>query len=247
MPTGVPERRGRNVAGATELERQIERVATLRDRVRRALYLYVAQAGEVSREQAARAVGVQRALAAFHLDKLVETGLLASSFRRLSGRAGPGAGRPSKLYRRSARDVRVNLPPRNYELAADLLARAVDAADGEAQRRLHEAAHEFGQSLARQGRPVASSAPPDAFIRRAIALLEQHGFEPASADGAVYLRNCPFRDVAQVHPDVVCAMNLAIIRGVLAGLEAHTLDARLEHAPERCCVVLASARADPAG
>src|SRR5512134_1888530 len=107
-------------------EHTIGRIAALADPVRRALYEYVAGSGDdVSRDQAARAARVARPLAAFHLDKLVEHGLLETSYRRLTGRRGPGAGRPAKLYRRSALQLDISLPARDYELAARLFARAL--------------------------------------------------------------------------------------------------------------------------
>src|SRR5262245_41735059 len=107
------------------LERQLVPLAALADPVRRSIYLHVlAQGNEVSRDEAARELHVSRALAAFHLDKLADAGLLEVSYRRLSGRTGPGAGRPSKLYRRSALQVDVTVPARRYELAARLLAQA---------------------------------------------------------------------------------------------------------------------------
>src|SRR5919198_6595733 len=107
-------------------------IGLLREPVRRALYDYVAsRAGEVSRNEAAEAVGVQRGLAAFHLDKLVDGGLLEATFRRLGERRGPGAGRPAKLYRRADREVAASLPPRAYQAAAHLLAEAVEQAGAE--------------------------------------------------------------------------------------------------------------------
>src|SRR5512144_564605 len=108
-----------------DLGRQIESLAVLDEPVRRKLYLYVVgRGGDVSREEAARGVRVSRALAAFHLDKLVEADLLQASFRRLGGRKGPGAGRPSKLYRRSSAQLDVSLPRRSYELAGHILTQA---------------------------------------------------------------------------------------------------------------------------
>ena len=95
--------------------------------MRRALYRWVVtQAEPVSRDQAAAGAGVPRHTAKFHLDRLVADGLLEAEFRRLTGRRGPGAGRPAKLYRRSARQVSVTLPPRQYELAAQIMAAALD-------------------------------------------------------------------------------------------------------------------------
>src|SRR5437867_11602565 len=95
-----------------DLAQRLKSVASLDDPVRRRLYLYVAdQEGDVSRDQAARALQIPRALAAFHLDRLVKSGLLETTYRRLSGRSGPGAGRPSKLYRRAALRLDLTLPP----------------------------------------------------------------------------------------------------------------------------------------
>ena len=112
-----------------DLATQVSRIAALKDPVRRSLYELVASSEEpVGRDQAAAATGVPRALAAFHLDRLAEEGLLEVTFRRLTGRTGPGAGRPAKLYQRSAVEVEVTLPPRAYLLAARLMAEAIDRA-----------------------------------------------------------------------------------------------------------------------
>src|SRR5438445_47979 len=97
----------------SEFERQIAAIASLHEPARRGLYLYVSsRRREVGRDEAARALRISRALAAFHLDKLVQQGLLETSYRRLTGRRGPGAGRPAKLYRRSTRQVDFTLPRR---------------------------------------------------------------------------------------------------------------------------------------
>src|SRR5438445_9246773 len=112
----------------SEFERQIAAIASLHEPARRGLYLYVSsRRREVGRDEAARALRISRALAAFHLDKLVQLGLLEAAYRRLSGRQGPGAGRPAKLYRRSTRQLEITLPQRRYELAGRLLARALAA------------------------------------------------------------------------------------------------------------------------
>src|SRR5215813_12899059 len=105
-------------------------IALLDDPVRRRLYDYVASGpGPVGRDAAADALGMPRSTAAFHLDRLAEAGLLSVEFRRLTGRSGPGAGRPAKLYSRAERDLEVSFPQRRYDLAADVLAAAIEAAD----------------------------------------------------------------------------------------------------------------------
>src|ERR1051325_858169 len=111
---------------ASDLERQIRAIALLDEPRRRRLYRYVrTRRREVGRDEAARALHMSRALAAFHLDKLAEHGLLETSYRRLRHRRGPGAGRPAKLYRRSTRTLAPALPARRYDLAPQSLAPAL--------------------------------------------------------------------------------------------------------------------------
>jgi predicted ArsR family transcriptional regulator len=120
----------------------------LGDRVRGQLYEFVSgSADPVSRDEAAAAAGIGRGLAAYHLDKLVDLGLLTAGYQRPAGRAGPGAGRPAKVYSRSGREFAVSVPPREYELAARLLARAVETGDGTSRTALQAAARQCGAEL----------------------------------------------------------------------------------------------------
>src|SRR2546423_4203980 len=110
----------------------LEAIGLLQDPARRALYEYVvAQGREVSRGEAAEAVGLQRTLAAFHLDRLAGAGLLEISYRRVTDRSGPGAGRPAKLYRRSGTEHGVSVPPRDYARAAQLFAETIERSGAE--------------------------------------------------------------------------------------------------------------------
>jgi predicted ArsR family transcriptional regulator len=223
------------------LATQIAAIAVLDDPVRRSLYLYVArQADAVSRDAAAEATGASRENAAFHLDKLVEAGLLEASYRRLGGRTGPGAGRPSKLYRRSGQQLEVTLPARRYELAAEVLAQAIETSRTKrASASVAAAARRAGMSLGAAVRGRAGRASP---IRRLTQLLDLHGYEPTEAPrGVVRMRNCPFHEVAQSHPDLVCGMNLAFVEGILEGADAKGVSATLDPRPGQCCVTLRSA------
>jgi predicted ArsR family transcriptional regulator len=212
----------------------IDAVAALKDPVRRALFRYVDRASrDVGRDEAAEAAGVPRALAAFHLDKLVEEGLLDTTFRRLNGRAGPGAGRPSKLYRRSQRELSVTLPPREYELAARLLARAMDSG-GDPRAVLPGVAREAGRSIGER----AAADGRGSRVARVLAELAAHGFEPYRDGDRIYLRNCPFHGLVGDHTELVCGMNLALMEGLVDAAAATRLRARLDPAADRCCVVL---------
>lgn len=205
-------------------------VAALDEPTRRRLYDHVVrQPGPVSRDEAAAALGLARQTAAFHLDRLADESLLDVVYERRSGRAGPGAGRPAKLYRRSAKQFAVSLPDRRYELAGRLLAQAVEesAATGEPVRTvLDRKAAELGTQLGRQGKTTA------------FELLERYGFEPRREGEAIVLANCPFHALAREHTETVCGMNLHLLRGVLDGLGEQGFVARLAPQPGLCCVRL---------
>ncbi|MFI6144255.1 helix-turn-helix transcriptional regulator [Streptomyces sp. NPDC051109] len=208
----------------------VSAVAALDEPTRRRLYDHVVrQPGPVSRDEAAEAFGLPRKTAAFHLDRLADESLLDVVYERRSGRTGPGAGRPAKLYKRSTKQVTVNLPERHYELAGRLLARALEESEatGEPVRTvLHRKAHELGTQL----------AGPDG--TSALALLEDNGFEPRYDGDAIVLGNCPFHALAREHTQTVCGMNLHLLRGVLEGLDERGLQACLAPAPGHCCVRL---------
>lgn len=200
----------------------LDAVASLAEPLRRALYDFVAGAHEpVSRDDAAEAVDVSRQVAAYHLDRLADDGLLEVEFRRLTGREGPGAGRPSKLYKRSDRVHEVSIPPRRYELAARIL---LDAAreghlDNEA---LTGVARRTGEEIGHAGLEAA---------------LEATGYEPVTEDGETRFRNCPFHVLKDRDRDTTCGLNLALVEGMVVGSGAET-DAVLAPEEGYCCVRL---------
>jgi predicted ArsR family transcriptional regulator len=230
---------------ARTVEGTIERIAALADPVRRALYFYVAHApGAVSRDQAARGVRIARPLAAFHLDKLVHQGLLEASYRRLTKRRGPGAGRPAKLYRRSGLQVDVSLPPRDYELAARLFASALAAgAPAGTRARVRRTARAFGAGLGQEARRRAGKrASRKTLLHQLDAVLQEHGYEPFRApDGAIRLHNCPFDSLARDYRPLMCGMNQTLLAGVMRGLGLSRYTAVLDPQPRMCCVALKQA------
>ena len=216
-------------------------VSSLEDPVRARLYQIVSASPEpTGRDEAAAAAGIGRPLAAYHLDRLVELGLLTASYQRPQGRTGPGAGRPAKLYSRSDREFAVTVPAREYELAARLLAVAVESdTAGRSRTALRHAARQHGANLASHSRPGGNAG------QAVQTTLAGHGFEPCrDEDGTIRLRNCPFHQLAALHPDLVCGMNLALIDGLIDGLGASAIHAHLDPGPGRCCVAITTE--DPA-
>ncbi|MFG2972072.1 helix-turn-helix transcriptional regulator [Streptomyces sp. NPDC048331] len=216
--------------------KDIDAIAVLQDPVRRRLYEYVvAQGREVGRNEAAEAAGVARTLAAHHLDKLTQVGLLESGSRRLTGRSGPGAGRPAKVYTRARGERSVSLPARDYRTAAELLAEAAERAGLDA---------ELCAAARRRGEGLRGSAEPCGGLAEAMEVLAARGYEPhvEAPDGdeeaarVVRMRNCPFHAVAERFPPLVCGMNLALLEGLL-GADG-PVRARMDARPGECCVVL---------
>lgn len=210
-------------------------IGALADDTRRALYLYVvAQPEPVSREQAATALGLAPHNVYFHLDRLVSEGLLDVEFKRLSGKSGPGAGRPSKLYRRAAREFAVSLPERRYDLVGDILAAAVDRASAGSSlgESLEACARDEGLELGRETSGVDRAEPLEALA----VVLATQGYEPRVEDDAVALANCPFDALARKHTALVCGLNRSFVQGVADGLECDGVVAALEPEPGMCCV-----------
>jgi len=224
-----------------ELGQQITGLAALDEPVRRSLYFYVVERHrEVSRDEAARAVGISRAMAGFHLDRLADQGLLETSFRRLSGRAGPGAGRPAKLYRRSGRQLEVSLPQRRYELAATILATAIDASKTpQTYGALKKTARMIGERIGSESKARAGSRPgKKRLLADTVAALAANGYEPVRATGVIRLHNCPFHALVNEHKELVCGMNLALMEGVVEGLDLPGVRPVLDPKPGMCCVTL---------
>jgi predicted ArsR family transcriptional regulator len=79
-------------------------------------------------------------------------------------------------------------------------------------------------------------------VARLVGLLEEFGFAPEAPEGGaaegmrIGLRNCPFLDLAEARPEVVCPVHLGLMRGALEGWGAPVTVDRLEPfaEPDRC-------------
>lgn len=218
----------------------IAAIGVLADPVRRRLYEYVATStSPVGREEAAQAAGVPVHSARFHLDRLVSQGLLAADFQRLSGRSGPGAGRPAKVYRRAAGELSVSVPERGYDLVGRVFAAAVERSLAGAQ---------LADSLAEEARAAGRGDGAGAAIRegdeleRVATVLGERGYEPKRTDDELILHNCPFDALARAHTALVCGVNHDYVNGVLEGLGCECARAHLDPAKDRCCVRISHAR-----
>lgn len=225
----------------------IRAVAALQDQLRRGMYLFIRRTRRpVTREEAAAAVGISRKLAAFHLDKLVEAGVLRARYQAVGETR--KVGRTPKAYEPADTDIQLSIPHREHDILADILLDAVLTDDGNARAAAVRVAHHRGQQIgaterhrSRPGRLGAERA-----LTLAIDVLERHGYEPArEASTRVRLRNCPFHPMAAKAPELVCGLNHALLTGMLTGLEAPTVEAMLDPRAGECCVELRSAHRTP--
>jgi predicted ArsR family transcriptional regulator len=204
-----------------------EATAALVDPVRRRLYEHVrAQAGPVTRDDAARAVGVSRGLAAFHLDKLVEVGLLTAGFGPRPGPPGR-PGRSPKVYQPSGAQLSLAIPERRYDLLGEILVEAVSREPRDAAVAAERIAYERGAGIGQAAGPT-----PVADV------LAGLGFEPHEESGRIRLRNCPFHRLAVMAPQLVCELNQRFVAGVLDGLGDPPYRAVLAPRSGACCVEL---------
>src|SRR5262245_46296409 len=215
-------------------------VALLAEPTRQRLYLYLRERQEpVGREEAARHAGVKPRLAAFHLDRMADAGLLEVAYRRLSGRVGPGAGRPAKLYSVSSRSFSVLIPQTRYALAASMMATALSAGGSrpDGAKSLQDVAATVGESLGDEVRRQARTkgARKEAVHRK----LKQLGYEPqVQESGEWTLRNCIFAELSMSHRELVCGMNVAFVAGLLGGARLLSLHVEKRMAWPACCVRL---------
>jgi predicted ArsR family transcriptional regulator len=221
-------------------EADIGAVAALDDDLRRNMYWFIRRAGRpVTRDEAAEHVGISRKLAAFHLDKLVDTGLLRAHYEYVG--AIRRVGRAPKVYEPAEIEVRVSIPERRHEILAEILMQAVlTEATGESAR--DATLRVAGDRGTATGREIRERLRPGRLgAERAITLLAatlgEQGFEPArTAPACLRLRNCPFHPLAARAPDLVCSLNHAYLTGLLHGLEADAVHADLAPAAGECCV-----------
>lgn len=230
-------------------EARVQAVAALEEPTRRRVYEHVVRRPEpVTRDDVATALGLARTTAAFHLDRLADEGLLDVTYERRTGRSGPGAGRPSKLYSRTRRHIAVSLPERRYDVAGHLLAAAIDdaATSGRSPREaLDRQARQLGTDLGESARAAGGESGGESGEESVVRTLERQGFEPRAEGGDIVLGNCPFHTLARQHTALVCNMNLCLLDGLLAGIGDTGLHARLDPAADRCCVRLTPADEQP--
>ena len=227
----------------TQTRDDVPPISLLDDPVRRRIYDWViAQARPVGREETAQALELTRALVTFHLDKLAAAGLLEADYRRLTGRVGPGAGRPARVYWRADRDFAVTLPARQYQRAAELFATALEGiGETVVETQLQAAGARLGEEL---GAASGGGAPR----RRLLDALSAGGYEPHPVEhDTIRLRNCPYHALVESHRPLVCGTNLAYAQGIARAVGSTGLEPVLDPQPGYCCVAFVPRSAAPGG
>lgn len=196
---------------------ELSALSALADPVRQAVYEFVRTSEvAVGRDETALALELTRNTVAFQLDRLAEAGLLSIEFRRLHGKGGPGSGRPAKLYAALHVEISASVPHREYGLAANLMAKAIERASSQERpvaQVLAEVAREAGQEIGAKATSLTQA-------------LTDHGYRPEErANGSLGLLDCPFHQLSTSYRETVCSMNLELLSAVVDGT----------HAPYRAC------------
>jgi predicted ArsR family transcriptional regulator len=229
---------------AASVTSSLAAAAALADVSRRRMYEFI-RAGRrpITREEAAASVGISRKLAAFHLDKLVEVGLLRASFAPVGGIR--RVGRTPKVYEPTEAGVQISIPERQHVLLAEVLIDAVQAEDGSRSAReaatdiVRERGVRLGEEERERLRPGRLGS--ERALTTIAAVLAAQGFEP-DREGPARLRlhNCPFQPLAGRAPDLICGLNYAFLTGVVDGLRARSAVPLLRPRPGGCCVEIAA-------
>jgi predicted ArsR family transcriptional regulator len=233
---------GLSVSGGSVEIDAVRAVSALEDPSRRRLFEFVRSSSRpVTREAAAEALGMSRKLAAFHLDKLVDVGVLVAEYDTTA--RSRALGRTPKTYRPSGQAIRLSIPARRAETLAGLLLAAITTArqDESTSDAALRVAYEAGRTLGSTVRAESKLGRlgPERALGAAAAVLADCGFEPTRDSGCVTLRNCPFAPMSTQATELVCGMNHRHLRGVLEGMQAPTsVSAVLAPHAGRCCVEL---------
>ncbi|ACU71554.1 putative transcriptional regulator [Catenulispora acidiphila DSM 44928] len=229
-------------------ENRVESVAVLTDGQRRRVFGFVRRARRpVTREEVAADSGVSVKLAAFHLDKLVEAGLLRTRYETPAGVR--KVGRRPKVYEPTGTDIHISIPERRPDVIAEILIDAVltehqeGSARAAALRTAHRRGHDVGSAERARTRP--GRLGPERSLNAVEPVLESYGFEPdRQAPTTLRLLNCPFHHLTARDTELVCGINHAFLTGVLDGLETTGINAVLAPHPGRCCVEFCEPGAD---
>jgi predicted ArsR family transcriptional regulator len=164
----------------------------------------------------ANLVGLHVNTVRWHLDILVEAGIVAREATEAAGR-----GRPPYGYRLSAGTLIDG--PQGVSFLTQVLADVVARTDPEVGSTVEQAGRVRGRALIRP-RLGAKGADTEEAVGVVVQLLERLGFEPrvqrVRRGRRIAMRPCPFGELAAEHPSVVCRAHLGLMRGVLDTLRS---------------------------
>jgi predicted ArsR family transcriptional regulator len=213
------------------------------DPTRRDIYLFARESERgVTAAEVAEHFELHANVARHHLDKLAAGGYLEVHVERQEH---SGAGRPSKRFRASAKEMGLEFPARRDDLLVTLLGRALELVPADrAEEMAEDVGIDYGRALAASMSPGDGHRSFQSALHAVADALTAHGFA-AHADArpgamAIVAEQCPFGDAAVQHP-VICAVDRGIVKGMLAGLYGDTVphtDASRPQGDEVCVTSL---------
>ncbi|MBB5354471.1 MULTISPECIES: helix-turn-helix transcriptional regulator [Anoxybacillus] len=202
------------------MDQVLKITSVLADPTRYDIYQYIARKHqEVTVQEIADAFHIHPNVARLHLTKLEDVNMLVSETKK----TGKG-GRPSRLYRLSDDVIQLHFPFRDYQLLSKIAIQAMMKLGDAGKQALYETGKLFGQELVQQ-HVQSMQALEQLSIEEKMNILqkaaEAAGFYPtfhySENQGKIYFEifNCPFKELAFTHPDSVCYMHNAFLKGML--------------------------------
>lgn len=197
-------------AGAVTGARRLDILKALGDNTRYAIYLELARSPlPLATVDIAEILDLHVNTVRPHLERMREVGLLVVD---TGGRG--GVGRPQHRYSLSSDAPSLGLEPSPFPLLARTILAAA-AAGGLDPEDLIAAGRAQGEQDASRW-PAGSSCLESLMLEQA-----RLGFDPEVAEdddqATVAFAHCPFRDLAEAFPDLVCALHRGLVEGLVDG------------------------------
>ncbi len=205
---------------------RLDLLKALGDNTRYAIYLELARSAlPLATADVADSLGLHVNTVRPHLERMREIGLL-----EVQSDPRGSVGRPQHRYSPAPDAPSLGLEPPSFPVLAAMLVRAATLAGVGA-----EDATEAGRA---QGRVDAGAADEgSACLDALVAELDRFGFDPTVAAGAgtttVAFAHCPFRELAEANPDLVCSLHRGLVEGFVEGFAERFAQGHAERFAER--------------
>ena len=206
------------------MEQTLKITNVLSDPTRFNIYQFVTKRhGEVTVQEIADSFNIHPNVARLHLSKLEDVNMLISETKK----TGKG-GRPSRLYKLSDDVIELHFPARDYKLLASIAIQTMLSLGNVGEKALFETGKKFGEELVKTQLPHQTTSPLELTFEQKLNVLKEastmagfypefnHNIDKTKIFFQIY--NCPFKEIAARHNDIVCSTHFAFLKGMFTVL-----------------------------